>query len=211
MIIGISGFEGSGKNTLADVLVKEFGFKQESFAGHLKDVLSSVFQWDREMLEGATLQSRESRTKTDVWWSEKLGYDVNPKDMMRTIGTDLFRNHFNEDVWVYSLERKLSNCKNIVLSDVRFANEAKMVKRLGGILIRVKRGDDPDWFDTAVRANTATSETEAVKNQRILDALRIHTSETKWIGLPFDYTVENDSTVYSLEETARLLFKSLGI
>ena len=204
MIIGISGFEGSGKNTLADILVREFEFRNESFAGHLKDVLAAVFQWDRNMLEGTTEQSRHDRLKVDKWWSDKLGYSVTPKDVMRSVGTDLFRQHFDENIWVYSLEKKLANSKNIVLSDVRFKNEAEMVKRLGGVLIRVKRGNDPDWFETAVRASNGS-----MPDIEKLKLLSIHQSETDWIGLPFDYSIDNDSTVFSLEEKARALFRTL--
>jgi len=52
MIIGICGFIGCGKDTVADHLTNEHGFRRESFAGTLKDAVSVVFGWDREMLEG---------------------------------------------------------------------------------------------------------------------------------------------------------------
>jgi hypothetical protein len=53
-IIAICGFQGAGKDTLADILVNNYGFIRVSFAGAVKDVASAIFGWDREMLEGRT-------------------------------------------------------------------------------------------------------------------------------------------------------------
>ena len=53
MIIGICGLIGSGKGTVADVLVDQ-GFTKVSFADKLKDGVSTIFGWDRAMLEGDT-------------------------------------------------------------------------------------------------------------------------------------------------------------
>ena len=58
MIIGICGLIGSGKGTVADILV-ERNYKKISFADKLKDGVAEVFGWDRAMLEGDTDSSRE--------------------------------------------------------------------------------------------------------------------------------------------------------
>ena len=50
MIIGVTGFIGSGKDTVANYLTTFHGFKKLSFAGSLKDAVANVFGWDREML-----------------------------------------------------------------------------------------------------------------------------------------------------------------
>jgi dephospho-CoA kinase len=65
MIIGICGFIGSGKDTIADYLVNLHHFRRESFANTLKDAVAQVFGWDRTMLEGRTKMAREWREQVD--------------------------------------------------------------------------------------------------------------------------------------------------
>ena len=68
MIIGICGLIGSGKGSVADILVEEHNFKKISFADKLKDGVASVFDWDRQMLEGDTNDSRKWREEKDDFW-----------------------------------------------------------------------------------------------------------------------------------------------
>ena len=53
-IIGVCGFQGAGKDTIADYLQNFHQFRRESFAGTLKDAVASIFGWDRILLEGRT-------------------------------------------------------------------------------------------------------------------------------------------------------------
>jgi dephospho-CoA kinase len=53
-IIGICGHIGSGKDTIADILIKEKGYIKLSFASSLKDAVALIFGWNRKMLEGST-------------------------------------------------------------------------------------------------------------------------------------------------------------
>ena len=102
-IIGLVGFIGSGKDSVATKLV-ETGCVQESFAGPLKSVCASIFGWDRELLEGQSQKSREFRETIDLYWSGKLGIKgFTPRLALQLIGTDVLRDHFNKDIWLSSL------------------------------------------------------------------------------------------------------------
>ena len=68
ILIGVVGFMGSGKDTVADMLI-ERGFIKDSFARTLKDAASALFGWDRDMLNGTTNESRKGREQPDPYWA----------------------------------------------------------------------------------------------------------------------------------------------
>ena len=142
MIIGICGFIGSGKDTIADYLVNLHHFRRESFASTLKDAVAQVFGWDRTMLEGRTKQAREWRERVDPWWAERLGMPtLTPRWILQYWGTEVCRAGFHDDIWIASLENKLRHSQDdVVISDCRFPNEIKAIKNTGGRVIRVVRG-----------------------------------------------------------------------
>ena len=99
MIIGITGLIGSGKDTVANLFV-ERGCTQDSFAAPLKDVCSSIFGWDRNMLEGDTVESRDFRETPDMFWTRKLGIDnFTPRLALQLMGTEVLREHFHKDIF----------------------------------------------------------------------------------------------------------------
>jgi hypothetical protein len=195
MIIGVCGFIGSGKDTIADYLVNVHGFRRESFANTLKDAVAAVFGWDRVMLEGRTKEAREWREQVDPWWSERLGMsNLTPRWVLQYWGTEVCRRGFHDDIWIASVENKLRRSKdNIVISDCRFPNEILSIKQAGGSIIRVDRGIQPHWYDVAVQANKGV---ESASNW--LKEEKIHASETAWVGTKFDYVLDNNSTLDSL-------------
>ena len=194
MIIGICGFIGSGKDTAADYLVNFHGFRRESFASSLKDAVSSVFGWDRTLLEGRTNQSREWREQSDTWWSERLGRVITPRRVLQEWGTEVIRDGFHDDMWIASLENKIRNSRdNIVITDCRFPNEIKAIRSQGGKIIWVQRGPLPEWYQAAVNANAGQ---EMFKEN--LKALGIHPSETAWAGTEFDAEIDNNETIEDL-------------
>ena len=153
MIIGICGLIGAGKDTAADYLVNWHEFRRDSFASTLKDAVASVFNWDRELLEGRTKSAREWREQPDHWWADRLEIpQLTPRWVLQYWGTDVFRDHFHRDIWIASLENKLRKTEdNVVISDCRFANEVESIRRAGGRVIRIVRGPDPEWFELAKR------------------------------------------------------------
>lgn len=114
MIIAISGKLKSGKDTIADYLVQEYGFKRIAFADKLKDIAKDLFFWDgnkddygRKLLQDLGMQMRS--IKQDVW----VDY------VFRTI-----RNH---------------NDMNWVITDVRYKNEAEIAHKNRACIWRVNR------------------------------------------------------------------------
>ena len=190
MIIGIAGFQGSGKDTIADYLQNIYGFKRDSFAATLKDAVSAVFGWDRELLEGRTRESREWREQVDLWWAERLNMpDLTPRLVLQKWGTEVARKSWHDDTWIASLENKLAKAHNdIVITDVRFPNEIKAVRNAGGVVIRVVRGSEPYWYESAVAANQQVQSAVAY-----MLAQNVHPSEWAWIGTKFDAVIDNNA------------------
>ena len=151
MIIGICGFEGAGKDTVANYLVSHYGFTKMSFAAVLKDITAVLFDWPRALLEGDSKESRAWREVVDPWWAEKLGMPgFTPRLALQLLGTNVFRQHFHNNIWLFALERQFQKYKNVVVSDCRFPNEITMIQELGGQIWRVDKQKKPDWYDDYV-------------------------------------------------------------
>lgn len=200
MIVGIAGFIGSGKDTIADYLITFKGFKRMSYAEPLKDAISAIFGWDRELLEGTTKYSREWRDIIDPWWAERLDIKhLTPRWVLQQWGTEVGRRAFHDDIWIASIENKLRHAKdNIVISDCRFPNELHSIKNAGGITIRVNRGPNPPWYDAAIDLNKGYYTAGYPVAKRVLEEYNIHASEYSSVGLDYDYYVDNDGTVDEL-------------
>ena len=204
-VVGVVGFINSGKGTVGDILVNEFGYDQDSWANSLKDATASVFGWDRELLEGVTNESRAWREERDEWWSDRLKMDITPRWVLQYVGTDVFRNTFHTEIWVASLENRVRNSNsNIVITDCRFFNEVDAIRNIGGTVIRVRRGNEPHWWHLGESANLGNA---VIKQNAIneLAKLKVHASEYSWIGAKFDVVIENDGTLDNLKETIRKL------
>ena len=143
MIVGMLGFIGSGKGTVADYLVDTNDFVKDSFASSLKDACANIFDWPRELLEGDTLISRQFRDHVDEWWSDKFGIkNFTPRLALQLVGTDSLRNHFHQDIWFLTLQNRIrkNTEQHTVICDVRFPNEIKSVlEEPYGYIVRLTR------------------------------------------------------------------------
>jgi len=194
MLIGVVGFAGSGKGTVGDILIKDYGFVKLSFADAVKDAVAAIFQWPRHLLEGDTEESRDFRETIDSWWSERLDFNITPRLALQMMGTEAGRNTFHPDIWIHTVARRLANHEHVVIPDVRFSNEINFIRQYGGHVVRVSRGKEPKWYDTALKANTE-------KNTDIMTEKypNVHYSEWAWIGEQFDYHLPNNSSLTMLE------------
>lgn len=195
MIIGICGFIGAGKDTAADYLVGFHGFRRDSFANTLKDAVSAVFGWDRELIEGRTPEARAWREQVDTWWANRLDMpELTPRWILQQWGTEVLRNHFHDDIWIAALESRLAKrADHTVISDVRFPNEVKAIRAQGGKIVWIQRGVTPHWYGIAEQANRGD-----LKAQQWLHDNSIHASETSWAGTQFDQIIVNNGSIDSL-------------
>jgi dephospho-CoA kinase len=189
MIIGLCGNQGSGKDTVGNILVSEYGFIKLSFATALKDVASILFSWPRDLLEGATQESRAWRETTNEYWSNKMGIEgFTPRKALQFIGTDLLRNQLYTDIWIDIIENKINMIfqsdpqAKIVITDCRFTNELNLIRKFKHTLIM-----------KILRTNHIASQ---------------HSSETESLNYKFDITLENDSSLENLKTAVRYLMQT---
>jgi hypothetical protein len=163
--------------------------------------VAAVFGWDRELLEGRTKQSREWREQVDLFWADRLKMPkLTPRWVLQYWGTEVCRRAFHDDIWVASLENRLRQSKDdIVITDCRFPNELKAIRKAGGKIIRVKRGAEPQWYDDAVSMNKGPSRNmNWALSKHNIEKLKIHASETAWIGSKFDAVLDNNGSLDDL-------------
>lgn len=203
MIIGLVGFIGSGKGTVADLLVERHGFIKESYANSVKDAVSVIFGWDRKLLEGDTPESRAWREAKDEWWSKTLGKEFSPRLALQLMGTEAGRDVFHKDLWVHTVLRRCKPENNYVIADVRFPNEINAIVKSGGKIIRVSRGEDPVWWGEALATNRTKDHN--LMAQYYPD---VHYSEWAWIGSHYDVTLDNNGTIERLTKTVDELIDS---
>lgn len=202
MIIGISGKALSGKDETGKIIMeyyKEKKFVVKKFADKLKEITAILLGIQRSDLES---QEYKASVLPKDWWIYKFGEKIipyvgnegkldehilvktTPRWLLQNIGTDCFRKLIHPDVWVISTFADYDESKNVVITDVRFKNEADAIKKRGGIVIRIKRPTD-DYSIT-------------------------HPSETALDDYPnFDAVINNDGTIDDLKEKVINLLTTL--
>ena len=189
MLIGLVGLIGSGKDTVANRMVTHHGFVRDSFAKSLKDAVSNIFGWDRKLLEGNTKESRLWREKTDKFWSEKFNKEITPREILQYFGTEVCRGNMLDTIWVDSCMARYKG-QSTVISDTRFVNEIKTIKKNGGKIILIKRGELP--------------------SKQEMKSKGIHQSEWDWFDESFDYVIENNGTLEDLNDNVDKTINSIS-
>lgn len=188
-IISLSGLQGSGKDTVADILCESYGYTRISFAATLKDAVAAVFSWNREMLEGRTSEARAEREQVDEWWSNRLQMQgLTPRRVLQEWGTDVLRNNFHADIWIASLERQIMTAPadaRFVITDCRFPNELNVLRNLGAAIWWIHRGALPAWWSVAAVGGIPPG---------------IHVSEVLWVPIVLQHSIEinNNGTLDDL-------------
>ena len=177
-VIGLSGYARSGKDTVADILVRDYGFTKLSFAQPMRDVLYALNP-RVNFSEYDELQRLQDVIDVHGWDNYKeTEYGDEIRELMQRLGTEVGRQMFGEAFWVLAAEGIMMNLlnegKKVVFTDVRFPNEAEMIGEYNDAQVwRVRR---PGVFP----ANG-------------------HASETAMDDYEFDAYIDNNGTLEDLE------------
>jgi dephospho-CoA kinase len=174
MIIGLSGYARSGKDEIAKILVEDYGYERVAFADKIRDFL---YETDPQ-IGGNRLQHLIDNYGWDVAKSQpEVRY------LLQSIGVAA-RKVFGDSFWInqalnpHIYEHPIVGVnKDIVVTDVRFTNEAEIIKSLGGKIWRIKRNG-----------------VEAVNN---------HVSEHEMDGYQVDMILKNEGTLEDLQKMVR--------
>lgn len=176
-LIGIVGLARVGKDTAADYLCNVYDLHRYAFADPIKDMLTCVF---------GNLFRNGDRENPIEWLGKS------PRQMMQTLGTEWGRGLIHPDLWVlvagqmWQKYQKVGPSDGVVISDVRFANEAEWIRSQGGVLIQIRR-----------------------KN---VEQVAEHISES---GLPaglVHHIIDNDGTLYQLRRALdEVMLRSFGV
>jgi pimeloyl-ACP methyl ester carboxylesterase len=184
-IIGINGFAGAGKDEAAKALLT-YGYERIAFADVLRDIAYAidpiVYIGDhRTDPQQGTYARLQNVVDIHGWDFSKNNYsDV--RRLLQRLGTEAGRDILGENIWVDTAFARTSASK-IVVTDVRFPNEADGIRDRGGRVVRIDRpGVGP-------------------RND--------HPSETSLLDYDFDAVINNDSTVEDLH--ARILDVALSV
>lgn len=147
--IALCGCKRVGKDTVANYLVAQYGYKNVKFAEPMKSALKALFGWTTQQVE-------DNKESIDPFWG------VSPRHAMQFFGTDVMQfeiqrllPHVGRDFFVKSLLSRHMG-EHIVISDMRFLHEYNGVKQLAdSIVIKIVKSETSD--------DGHVSETEASK------------------------------------------------
>lgn len=128
-VVGIAGKAGAGKDTVADFIVAARGGYRYAFAEPIKQMLRILgIDMDSEYW-------KQHKEEPIAAYGSK-----SPRQLMQWLGTEWGRNMVDKDLWVTMAQAKLLELgSGMVISDVRMENEAMWVRRMGGLMIHVRR------------------------------------------------------------------------
>jgi hypothetical protein len=177
MIIGLSGYAQSGKDSTAELLCLNYKYKRQAFADPMRHALMII----NPKLDSIT---RLSEYVDDYGWDmAKKNPEV--RRLLQVLGTDFGRKMLGEDVWVKMIMDKLNYEDRVVISDVRFPNEAEAIRKLGGSVWRI--------------------------NRRNHSAVNGHPSEHAMDNYMFNHVIYNDGTLDDLSDEVFMLAMELGL
>lgn len=157
VVIGLTGQAGAGKDTIADYLVQSWGFSKVSFAGPLKDAVSSMF-----CITKAQMEDRKLKEQVIEQWGKS------PRQLNQWLGTEIMRKQFDIDFFLKRMDISIGYEDLVVVSDVRFDNEAEYIKKKwGGLIWHIEA---PSRVQTEMATDAKTHSTEQGISRSLVDA-----------------------------------------
>lgn len=155
-IIGLTGRAGAGKDTVASILSDAYGHVRIAFADALRKEIANSFKIDMRMMDNRFEKERISPYMTIarcddqkfIGRMQELDHDIHksrsPREILRWWGTEYRRQTCSESYWIERMEDSIESlmrngARKIVITDVRFLNEAELVKSCYGHIWRVSR------------------------------------------------------------------------
>lgn len=132
MIIGLTGYAQSGKDTVAKFLIENYGFTRIAFADKIREFLYEV----NPMVGCSPSGYLKDLVNLKGWEAAKQEPQV--RRLLQDIGVGA-RKLFGDMFWVDQALKKIEFGGNYVITDVRFQNEADEIKLSGGQIWRVQR------------------------------------------------------------------------
>lgn len=166
-VIGLAGKARVGKDTAASFLLAASGGYQYSFAEPMRAMLAQL---------GVDLN--------DPYWAARKeevipALGVSPRHMMQTLGTDWGRMLICNEIWlIMAYQRLLRNGPGMIISDVRFENEADWVRANGGRVVHIVRDDTAPVKDHISEAGVQVRDADLViHNNGTLEEFQAHLRE----------------------------------
>lgn len=131
-LIGLTGYAQSGKDTVASILVEKYGYRRIAFADKIRDFLYGV----NPMVACSPTGYLQDLVNLVGW--DKAKQEPQVRRLLQDLGISA-RELLDEDIWVNSALKGVTSGERIVVTDVRFENEAAKISLLGGQLWRIKR------------------------------------------------------------------------
>tara|TARA_R110000764_G_scaffold136846_1_gene224757 strand:+ start:110 stop:655 length:546 start_codon:yes stop_codon:yes gene_type:complete len=126
-LIGLSGKARGGKDAAGDHIRDMCGFSTYAMAAPVKEACRVIFGWDYRHLHGHLKDVLDPI------------YNVTPRAAIQKLGTEFGRNMINNDIWTIKAENEIKARSNLVITDIRYNNEAELILENGGIIIDIKR------------------------------------------------------------------------
>ena len=195
-IVGVGGLLTSGKDAFADYLVTSWGYTKTFMSNPLHMWMQTENPWiklDKPVpcMEGWTLEPGEFHPYNYI--VHQVGYteakeQTEIRRALQRIGTECGRKLISENVWVDAMEREIRQLlargiNHIVVTGIRYANELKMIQRLGGETVWIERPSARASHEEKIRSAAASADTATHSSEVSLDVKR------------FDSVIENDGSL----------------